>query len=301
MAFSHPPNVIQPAEEDFQLAEERGSQRQPGLIKRLRKPIAADVTTKHADILFRSCLIISGLIDSTIHHAYGTFVSMQEGVFPHFFCQQNRLYRHTDPQIGNTIILGLGGATPHRTSNPYGWAKALTSFSCACVGYVLLSNLSRMLGPLRRGTLVLGFLLQSSMIILAAAIMQAGLLNGDLASINDDIYWRSEIPIATLSFQAAGQIIASRSLILSQIPAVALDSMLHDTSADPKMLSHLQESVKRNRRLFAFFSILVGAVAGGFISEATGMVQMPLWIAGIIKVVITLAWMVWPMKRIREV
>ena len=158
-----------------------------------------------------------------------------------------------------------------------------------------------MLGPLRRGTLVLGFLLQSGTIILAAAIMQAGLVNGDLASIKDDIDWRSGIPIAALSFQAARQVIASRTLMLSEIAAVALDSMLHDISTDPKMLSHLQESVKRNRRLFAFFSILVGVVAGGFISEATGMVQVSLWIAGIIRVVITLAWMVWPMKRIREV
>ena len=43
-------------------------------------------------------------------------------------------------------------------------------------------------------------------------------------------------------------------------------------------------------------------MAEGFMSEATGMilVQVPLWNAGTIKVVIALTWIVWPVKKTGE-
>ena len=50
----------------------------------LRKHLSVEVTTSHADILLLICCIISGLVDSTIYNAYGTFVSMQT-VLPLFF------------------------------------------------------------------------------------------------------------------------------------------------------------------------------------------------------------------------
>lgn len=52
-----------------------------GPMQRLRQRLAAEVDPNHADILFLSCCLISGLVDSTIYNAYGTFVSMQTGVF----------------------------------------------------------------------------------------------------------------------------------------------------------------------------------------------------------------------------
>ena len=50
----------------------------------LKKHLSVEVTTSHADILLLICCIISGLVDSTIYNAYGTFVSMQT-VLPLFF------------------------------------------------------------------------------------------------------------------------------------------------------------------------------------------------------------------------
>lgn len=49
--------------------------------QRLRQYLATEVDPNHADILFLSCCLISGLVDSTIYNAYGTFVSMQTGEF----------------------------------------------------------------------------------------------------------------------------------------------------------------------------------------------------------------------------
>ena len=57
----------------------------------LKGYLTADVTTNHADVLLLSCCFISGMVDSTIYHAYGTFVSMQTGLFgalpPHLLLQ----------------------------------------------------------------------------------------------------------------------------------------------------------------------------------------------------------------------
>ena len=227
-----------------------------------------------------TCSFISGLVDSTIYNAYGTFVSMQ---------------------TGNTIFLGLGPSTSKTTSKPYGWAKSLTSIVCFCLGCLFFSRVSRYSGPQRRATLVTSFALQSAMILVVAAIIQAGVVNGALDTIKADIMWKDEIPISLLSFQAAGQIIGSRALGVTEIPSVVLTSMLCDLASDPNIAAPLKSNVKRNRRALAFFCILVGAIVGGYIGEATGRMQFDLWIAGGIKVLITTAWFFWPEKIVELV
>ena len=198
---------------------------------------------------------------------------------------------------GNTIFLGLGGATPHSTSKPYGWVKSFLSITSFCLGCFVFSLVSRHLTPLRRSTLIASFFLQSLVILVTAAIIQAGIVSGSLNTITDDINWRQLLPIAFLSFQSAGQIVGSRVLGLPEIPTVVLTSMLHDITTDPALLGPLGQNIKRNRRVLAFVGILAGAVAGGFISESTGRMQVPLWIAGGVKFLVAVAWMVWPEKN----
>ena len=132
---------------------------------------------------------------------------------------------------------------------------------------------------------------------IAGAIVQVGVVDGDLDTISSDIAWKSEIPIALLSFQSAGQIIGSRVLSLSEIPSVVLTSMLCDLASDPQLVGGWKSNIKRNRRALAFVMILVGALAGGFISEGSGKMQVVLWIAGSLKVLITGAWMLWPESK----
>ncbi|KAL8931167.1 MAG: hypothetical protein Q9211_007178, partial [Gyalolechia sp. 1 TL-2023] len=145
-------------------------QPRPTFLQRSRIYGAAEVSTAHADILFIWCCIISGLVDSTIYNAFGTFVSMQ---------------------TGNTIFLGLGGATPHSTSKPYGWAKSFASIVCFCLGCLVFSHMTRIFGKLRRGTLVASFLAQTLIICVAAAVVQGGSVNGSLDTITDDIDWHT--------------------------------------------------------------------------------------------------------------
>ena len=53
--------------------------KRPGLVTRLGAHLREEVSTSHADILMLICCLVSGLVDSTIYNAYGTFVSMQTG------------------------------------------------------------------------------------------------------------------------------------------------------------------------------------------------------------------------------
>ena len=253
--------------------------RTPGTLARLGARLTTEISTSHATIIMITCCLISGLVDSSIYNAYGTFVSMQ---------------------TGNTIFLGLGAATSvYQPPNPkpYGWAKSLTSIACFCLGCFFFSRLSRWAGPLRRGTLVASFALQSVFVLVAAAVVQTGVVDGNLGGIPSDVQWKSEIPIALLSFQSAGQIIGSRTLNLAEIPSVVLTSMLCDLASDPNLAGSLKSNVKRNRRAMAFLTILVGAIVGGFISEGSGKVEVVLWIAFGLKVLISFAWMCWPAKK----
>ena len=142
------------------------------------------------------------------------------------------------------------------------------------------------------------FLLQSVFIFVSAAIVEVGVVDSLLSSLTSDITWNSVIPVALLSFQSSGQIIGSRNLNLSEIPSVVLTSMLCDLASDPKLTSSWKKNIKRNRRFLAFFAILIGAIIGGFTAEGTGRMQTVLWIAGTLKVAITISWMLWPVEEL---
>lgn len=266
---------------DDKVLEEQSRSPSPPLsgsnvMMRLKEYAFTEVITARADALLLTCCFISGLVDSTIYNAYGTFVSMQ---------------------TGNTIFVGLGGPTPYDTPKPYGWSKSLLSISTFCLGCFFFSSLSRTLSPRRRSTLAISFLLQTLLILVTATLIQIGIVDGNLSTIPDDIDWWQMIPIALLSFQSAGQIVGSRALGLAEIPTVVLTSMIHDIATDPALMGPLKENVKRNRRVLAFFAILIGAIAGGFTAEKTDRMQVPLWIAGGIKLCVVGAWLVWPGKK----
>lgn len=241
--------------------------------QKLEKRLSTPLSPKYADLPLLVCCLISGFVDSTIYNAYGTFVSMQ---------------------TGNTIFVGLGGSTSHRTSKPYGWAKSLISIICFCLGCFFFSRLSRLLGPSKRRTLVLSFSIQAIFVLVAAAVVEGGFVEGTLDRISNDISWRQLLPIGFLSFQSSGQIVGSRALNYAEIPTIVVTSMLHDITSDPELFGGLQGHAKRNRRVIAFFAILVGAVAGGFIGDSTGNMQTPLWIAAGLKSCIVIAWIFWP-------
>ncbi|KAI1409565.1 hypothetical protein F5Y13DRAFT_170152 [Hypoxylon sp. FL1857] len=218
-----------------------------------------------------ACCFATGLTDGTLYNAYGTFVSMQ---------------------TGNTVFVALG--TSGQNNKPFGWARSLCSIGCFTVGCLAFSRLHKLTGGGRmRRTLLLSFLLQTVCVVVAATIIQTGIVDGTYPSMRDpaDVDFVELAPVALLSFQAAGQIVNSRGLGISEVPTVVITSLLCDLVSDERILEPIRKNVKRNRRALAFVLTLLGAICGGWISKATGAVQPSLWFVGAIKGAITLSWL----------
>ena len=180
---------------------------------------------------------------------------------------------------------------------PYRWAKSLTSIVCFVAGCLFFSRCSRAMGELRRSTLIISFFFQSLIMVIAATVVQIGLVQGRLDLIIDDIEWLQEIPIALLSFQAPGQTCGSRQLGFPETPTVVVTTMIYDFASDPKLFAPLRENPPRNRRFGGVVGMLVGAIAGGWVTTAMGHIHVTLWVAAAIKASIGLAWVVWPKKK----
>ncbi|KAG6017866.1 hypothetical protein E4U54_001780 [Claviceps lovelessii] len=229
------------------------------------------VDLERAYIPLLACCFVSGLTDGTIYNAYGTFVSMQ---------------------TGNTIFVALG--TSGYNNKPYGWARSLCSIALFVLGSFVFSRISLWLDGRRRGILMLSFFLQSLMVTLAAAIIQGGVIDGSYPSRRPitAVDFKELIIIALLSFQAAGQIVVSRTLKVGEVPTVVVTSMLCDLMSDPALFL-VGKNDKRNRRFVAFVLTLLGAISGGWISKTAGAVDPSLWTVAGIKLSIACCWYFW--------
>lgn len=106
------------------------------------------------------------------------------------------------------------------------------------------------------------------------------------------------LPLGFLAFQSGGQIVTSRLLGFNEVPTTVLTSVYCDLASDPKILK--RDNVKRNRRIGAVICILVGGIAGGWISRSSAGLSAALWLAAAIKMVIALSWSIWnPAPAIR--
>lgn len=209
-------------------------------------------------------------------------------------------------QTGNSIFLALGASD--QNIKPYDWARSFCSIGCFALGAFFFSRLHRRLGggggtahkgP-DRGSLVLGFFIQAALVMVAAAIVQAGAVN-QRQSTDGATDWREMAPIAILSFQAAGQIVASRVLGVNEVPTVVITSLLCDLMSDPKLATRpvFRGNRKRNNRVAGFVLTLVGSISGGWMLKGTGQVQPVLWLVFGIKFIITLGWLFWKGKSVQ--
>ncbi|KAI0895275.1 hypothetical protein F4806DRAFT_95111 [Annulohypoxylon nitens] len=230
-----------------------------------------EINSSLASIPLLACCFATGLTDGTLYNAYGTFVSMQ---------------------TGNTVFVALGASG--QNNKPYGFARSLCSIGCFVIGCFAFSRLHKLIGGGRlRRTLLTSFFAQTVCVAIAATIIQTGIVDGTYPSRRDpaDVDFTELAPIALLSFQAAGQIVNSRGLGVSEVPTVVITTLLCDLVSDERILAPLMKNVKRNRRAIAFVLTLSGAICGGWISKATGAVQPSLWFVAAIKAVITLSWL----------
>ncbi|KAK6857712.1 hypothetical protein PG995_005306 [Apiospora arundinis] len=237
---------------------------------KLATHFSSTVDTRAGYVPLLILCFVTGLTDGTLYNAYGTFVSMQ---------------------TGNTIFIALG--TSGQNNKPFGWARSLCSLGCFAVGCVSFANLHKLIGgPRLRRTLLCSFLLQTVCVVVAASIIQSGIIDGTYPSRGDPnkVNFTELSAVALLSFQAAGQIVNSRGLGVSEVPTVVITSLLCDLVSDEHLLVGLSKNGKRNRRAVGFVLTLAGAICGGWISKATHQVGPCLWLVAAIKATITVYW-----------
>lgn len=192
------------------------------------------------------------------------------------------------------MFLGLGASNYNTTTRPYGWAKSFCSILFFLVGCYAFPRFSRHYGFLRRGSLITSFLVQATLILISAIFVQTDVVEGRLEKIGDEMDWRHLIPIALLSFQAPGQTSLTRDLGLPEAPTLVVTTMTYDFASDPRLFASLKANPARNRRMLGFVTILIGAIAGGWVSKASGHITISLWTTAAIKFAIAAAWVVWP-------
>ncbi|BCR88767.1 YoaK family protein [Aspergillus chevalieri] len=231
------------------------------------------ISPVYADWIGLVLCFVTGLCDSSAYNAWTCFLAMQ---------------------TGNTIFLGLG-ASSQPFNKPWGWLKSLVSIAAFFLGATTFSNTTRIAGARRRGTLFVSFLVQSILIVIAVALIEADLIphTSQDASLTGGPLFLELIPIALLAFQSAGSITSTRALGYNEIPSVVLTSVYFDLASDPKLVSGPTGNVKRNRRAGAVVMLLVGAIVGGWLSRSAGGMESALWISAGIKFVIGFVWFGW--------
>ncbi|KAH9217507.1 hypothetical protein DL95DRAFT_295180 [Leptodontidium sp. 2 PMI_412] len=226
------------------------------------------VSKDRSDIPMILCCLVSGLCDSSSYNAWSCFVSMQ---------------------TGNTIFLALGAANLP-VGHPYGWAKSLISIVAFNLGCKFFATVFKKLDRLH---LSLSFAFQATCILIAAILVQTNVVppaHTDSAGHIADVNFLELVPLIFLAFQSGGQIVTSRLLGLNEIPTTVLTSVYCDLVSDPNILK--KSNVKRDRRAGSVVFLLVGGLAGGWISRTAGL-SVVFWIAGGIKAVLSVAWMFW--------
>ncbi|PGH02036.1 hypothetical protein AJ80_08931 [Polytolypa hystricis UAMH7299] len=239
-------------------------------LKRVTKYFSKDVDRQWADLILIVACFISGLVDSAVFNVWSCFVSMQ---------------------TGNTVYLGLG-LSGQPTSQPYRWVKSGTAILSFSVGTYAFSRFARLLGPLRRSTMCISFSFQAILCFISGVLVATGVVPDDTESLLPENFIVL-LPLSLLSFQSAGQIVASRMLAYNELPTVVLTSTYCDLMFDPTLFtSPLTENPKRNRRFISAVALVAGAALGGAVTR-DGNIADALWIAGSIKAAIVVAWAFW--------
>ncbi|KAF1345578.1 hypothetical protein BDV97DRAFT_338631 [Delphinella strobiligena] len=233
-----------------------------------------EISESWGDLVLILLCFSTGLLDSAVFNVWSCFVSMQ---------------------TGNTVYTGLG-LSGQPKSQPLRWAKSLTSIASFTLGSLLFSRSMRFLGPKKRSTITLSFLLQALLTFIAATLVYTNVVPQNAGVMLPENFIVL-LPLSLLAFQSAGQIILSRILGFGEVTTVVLTTAYCDMFFDPRLVSAgLKENETRNRRAASVVVLAAGAVAGGFLTRG-GDIGVALWVAGGIKVAVAGVWMAWRGKE----
>ena len=148
-------------------------------------------------------------------------------------------------------------------------------------------------------TLFLSFSAQCLCICVSAILIQTQVVSSVSSSSADTGELKSLVPLFLLAFQAGAQMAASRGCGFNELPTTVLTSVYYDIVSDPLLTAPLVHgNVKRNRRVAAVVSFLVGAIVGGWCYRASGDSLAPaLWVAAGLKAAGAAGWLFWKLEE----
>lgn len=166
---------------------------------------------------------------------------------------------------------------------------AIVSF---LAGNLFFIYYGRLLGPRRRIAVVSSFAIQTVFLLVAALLVQERIISPHPDRF-EPINWIQLVAIVLLSFQGAGQLVASRFLTVPEIPTVVLTALVSDLLMDPLLCQRPWSSnIKRNRRVGAILTHFAGGTAAGGMIKHTGLTG-GLWLSVALKGAITLTFVGW--------
>ena len=305
-----------------------------------RRYLFQELESSYMTLTLIICFFISGLVDSVAFNSWNCFVNMQSGksASNSHPCLKPSLLRslhpsplntNTTPLIsGNTIFAALGLSGQPQASHSQQYYKSLTSIAAFCLGSTFFSLLHRL--PLvlstpltntpprlHRLTLLTSFLLQSSLLIVAASLVStnsvsnqpfvAGVFSSGSTKIPaSKVHFLDLCPIALISFQAAGQVTLSRVLGVMELPTVVVSALYHDACADIWQLReswrkaggnvwvflNVQER-RQQKRGACIVALFLGGVVGAMMYKSSPGMGGALWLAAGLKGAVFVGWGVW--------
>ena len=152
------------------------------------------------------------------------------------------------------------------------------------LGSLITGRIYTAVGPTRRLTLILSFLLQAICIAIAALLVHTGAV--PRSAVENKMVL---IAIPFLAAQSGAQVVTAKSLGFSEIPTTVLTSAYNDLASDTQLLAW--KNPKRDRRVGAVAMLLLGGISAGWLLKATNDFTAVLWLGAAMKLLLSLSWL----------
>ena len=252
---------LPPRNTSFPKAE--ASSTSPNVLSRARDHLAAPVRPSgFAElelILLTFCTGIQGqsvlrLLDIPIPADETLTRSTADAIsFPEYHCFASN-------QTGNTVFLMLAIILPHLDGEMFITANIGVALGFFLAAGWLTGQLSHIVGPRRRGWLILCNFIQSCLVFAAGAIQHV--YGTDLTGP------RTLVVIGLLAFAAGSQVVQSRSLQMTEISTAMATAAWVDLMIDPNLF--VLKNRPRTRRVAFLASLVLGSLLGAYIYKTAG-------------------------------
>lgn len=188
--------------------------------------------------------------------------------YPNYLCFASN-------QTGNTVFLAIGvsGIAPGQV---FSFKNISVSLALFILGGWIMGQIGNLVGSRRRFWLLISNLLQTVMVLAAAAIQYWLPIH-----ISDPHAWAV---LSLLAFSSGGQVAMARGVKITEITTAMATAAYIDVLVDPKLLARHNRS--RNRRIIFLINLAGGSFAGAYIHKATTS-AFALLISALIKLGVT--------------